>query len=238
MRTIRTGRGQASSRPAQTLVLPGTPGPALLPCQNVPVALTQHIVAERSERTTDTFPAMRCACYLSTWSLELLAAARLCFGLALAFIASRSMAKRGWYVWLWRWAFLVGSMVVALLAMVALVFGVPSSHPYVIVGDSLAFESEVVRVSRTGYADRLAGRYVRDEQIYAVEDHFFYVSRDLGTFYERIAQLPKMQAVDSTGRCNTLYSFTDLEGVVHGKDRTSWPFCETEGGVVATLGKR
>lgn len=96
--------------------------------------------------------------------------------------------------WNWRRALLVGSMFVVLLAMVALVLGVTSRHPYVIVGDSLAFESEVVRVSRTGYTDRLAIRYVRDEQIYAVEDHFFYVSRDLGASYERIARLPKIEA--------------------------------------------
>lgn len=40
------------------------------------------------------------------------------------------------------------------------------------------------------------------------------------------------------GRCNTRYSFSDLEGVVHGTDWTSWAFCEAEGGAVATLEKR
>ena len=43
--------------------------------------------------------------------------------------------------------------------------------------------------------------------------------------------------VDSAGRCNTLYYFTDLEGVVHGTVRTSWSFCDPESGVVATLEK-
>ena len=47
----------------------------------------------------------------------------------------------------------------------------------------------------------------------------------------------KKTAVDSAGRCNTLYYFTDLEGVVHGTVRTSWPFCDPESGVVATLEK-
>ena len=47
----------------------------------------------------------------------------------------------------------------------------------------------------------------------------------------------KKTAVDSAGRCNTLYYFTDLEGVVHGTVRTSWSFCDPESGVVATLEK-
>jgi len=47
----------------------------------------------------------------------------------------------------------------------------------------------------------------------------------------------KTATVDSAGRCNTLYYFTDLEGVVHGTVRTSWPYCGPESGVVATLEK-
>lgn len=50
-------------------------------------------------------------------------------------------------------------------------------------------------------------------------------------------EILKKAAVDSAGRCNTLYYFTDLEGVVHGTVRTSWPFCDPESGVVATLEK-
>ena len=38
----------------------------------------------------------------------------------------------------------------------------------------------------------------------------------------------KKAAADSTGQCNTLYYFTDLEGVVHGTVRTSWSFCDPE----------
>ncbi len=48
----------------------------------------------------------------------------------------------------------------------------------------------------------------------------------------------KKAAVDSIGQCNILYHFTDLEGVVHGTVRTSWPFCDPESGVVATLEER
>ncbi len=52
-----------------------------------------------------------------------------------------------------------------------------------------------------------------------------------------LTQLIKDSVVDSAGHCNTLYYFTDLEGVVHGTVRTSWPFRDPEGGVVATLEK-
>ena len=48
----------------------------------------------------------------------------------------------------------------------------------------------------------------------------------------------KKTAVDSSGRCNTRSTVTNLGGVDHGTDGTSWPFGQPEGGVVATLEKR
>ncbi len=68
------------------------------------------------------------------------------------------------------------------------------------------------------------------------EDEVWQLCREL----EQVKQerdFLKKAVVDSAGHCNTLYYFTDLEGVVHGTVRTSWPFRDPEGGVVATLEK-
>ncbi len=48
----------------------------------------------------------------------------------------------------------------------------------------------------------------------------------------------KKTAVESTGRCNTLYSSPDSEGVVHGTDGTSRSFCDTESRIMATVETR
>jgi transposase len=48
----------------------------------------------------------------------------------------------------------------------------------------------------------------------------------------------KKAVVGSMGRCDTLYSFPELGGVIHGTDGTTRAVRDAEGGVVATMEAR
>jgi transposase-like protein len=82
-----------------------------------------------------------------------------------------------------------------------------------------------------------AGAFVGHGQAVTDADELTRLRRELARVRQERDFLKKA-AVDSTGRCNTRYGFLDWEGVAHGTDRTSWPLCDAEGGVVAPLEER
>ena len=83
--------------------------------------------------------------------------------------------------------------VTCLVVMFVLILGsLMPREPHVKSIQEVVFENEELKVVLDGVVEGLTPLYIQDEVIYAMEDHYLYVSKDGGKSFEQRGKLPKL----------------------------------------------
>jgi len=70
----------------------------------------------------------------------------------------------------------------------------PSRSPQLVpppAAEAIVFDNDALSVVDTGHVPRLHAAYVRDGRVYAIEDHFIFVSDDGGETFRQLGSLPE-----------------------------------------------